>query len=164
MLYPPGNVKTLQHHSFMKNKTLLLTFLSLSALAVGCDKEQSTSRQIDKLHAETKQAAQEMTDYSFAQKTQFTEKMQGQLAEINQELDQLSAKVEKSSEAVKAEAKPRLQALRDQAAHLSKQLEEGRSATESTWNDVKAGTRKTYDVLKDSFQQSRQWVSEKIAP
>jgi hypothetical protein len=47
---------------------------------------------------------------------------------------------------------------------LSKQLEEGRSATESTWNDVKAGTRKTYDVLKDGFQQSRQWVSEKIAP
>jgi hypothetical protein len=39
-----------------------------------------------------------------------------------------------------------------------------KNATESAWDSVKAGTRKTYDALKDGFQQSRQWASETIAP
>jgi len=41
---------------------------------------------------------------------------------LNQDLDQLAAKIEKSSEAVKAAAKPKLQALREQAAKLNQQL------------------------------------------
>ncbi len=65
-----------------------------------------------------------MKDYTFAQKAEFAEKMQGQLASINKDLDQLAAKIENSSDAVKAEAKPKLQALRDQAAQLNKQLDE----------------------------------------
>jgi len=47
---------------------------------------------------------------------------------------------------------------------LGKHLDATRNATESTWNDVKAGFKKGYGELKDSFQQARQWVSEKIAP
>ena len=64
----------------------------------------------------------------------------------------------------KAEAKPKLQALREQTAKLNKQLDEAKNATESTWNDVKAGVKKGWGELKDGFQQARQWVSEKIAP
>jgi predicted nucleic acid-binding Zn-ribbon protein len=90
--------------------------------------------------------------------------MQKQLDEINRELDQLSVKIEKSSDAIKAEAKPKHQALRDETARFSKQLEEVRNASESTWDSVKAGTAKAYDALKDGFQKSRQWVSDKIAP
>jgi ElaB/YqjD/DUF883 family membrane-anchored ribosome-binding protein len=90
--------------------------------------------------------------------------MQGQLAALNRDLDQLSAKVEKSSDAVKAEAKPKLQALRDQTAHLNKQLDEVKNATESTWDSVKGGFKKAYESSKEGFQQARQWVSEKIAP
>ena len=148
----------------MKHKTLLLTFLSVAAFAVGCNKEQTTSQQLDKVQAETKQAAQDMKDYTFAQKAQFVEKMQGQLAELNKDLDQLSAKIDSSSDAVKAEAKPKLQALRDQAAQLNKQLDEARNATESTWDTVKGGFKKAYEATKDGFNQARQWVSDKIAP
>jgi ElaB/YqjD/DUF883 family membrane-anchored ribosome-binding protein len=86
------------------------------------------------------------------------------LTAINQDLDQLAAKIEKSSDAVKAEAKPKLQALRDQAAQLTKQLDEVRNATESTWDNAKAGSKKAYDDLKNGFNQARQWVSDKIAP
>jgi chromosome segregation ATPase len=142
----------------------MIAFLSAAAFVVGCNKEGTTAQQIDKVQAKTEEAAQDMKDYTFAQKAEFAEKMQGQLAEINQDLDQLSAKIEKSSDAVKAEAKPKLQALRDQAAQLGKQLDEAKNATESTWDSVKAGTKKTYEALKDGFQQSRQWVSDKIAP
>ena len=148
----------------MKSKPLVLTLLSVTAFAVGCDREPTTSQQVDKVKTETKEAAQDMKDYTFAQKAEFTEKMQSQLNDINKDLDQLAAKIEKSSDAVKAEAQPKLQALRDQTAGMNKQLDEVKNATESTWESVQSGARKAYDALKDGFQQSRQWVSDKIAP
>jgi methyl-accepting chemotaxis protein len=148
----------------MKHKTLLLTFLSVAAFTVGCNKAETTSQQIDKVQEKTAEAAQDMKDYTFAEKAEFVKQMQGQLDSLNRDLDQLAATIEKSSDAVKAEAKPKLQALRDQAAQLNKQLDEARNATESTWDSVKSGTKKAYDALKEGFQQSRQWLSDKIAP
>ena len=148
----------------MKNKTLVITFLSIAAFAVGCDKEKTTSQQIEKVQTETKQAAQDMKDYTFAQKAEFIKTMQGQLDALNKDLDRLSAKIDRSSDAVKAEAKPKLQALRDQAAQLNKQLDEAKNATESTWDSVKNGFNKAYETTKDGFNQARQWVSDKIAP
>jgi len=148
----------------MKNKTLVITFLSIAAFAVGCKKEQTTSQQIENVKTETKQAAQDMKDYTFAQKAEFVAAMQVQLDALNKDLDQLAAKIESSSDAVKAEAKPKLQALRDQAAQLNKQLDDAKNATESTWDSVKSGFQKAYDATKDGFNQARQWVSDKIAP
>jgi cytochrome c556 len=148
----------------MKNKTLVITVLFAAAFAVGCNKEQTTSQQLDKVQTESKQAAQDMKDYTYAQKTEFVEKMQGELADLNRDLDQLTAKVESSSDAVKAEAKPKLQTLREQTAQLNKQLDEVKNATESTWDSVKNGFKKGYESSKDGFNQARQWVSDKIAP
>ena len=148
----------------MKHTNLLCTLLAACAFAMGCNKEPTTSQQIDKVQAETKQAAQDMKDYTYAQKAEFVETMQAQLAALNRDLDQLSAKVEKASDAVKAEAKPKLQALRDQMAQLNKQLDEARNATESTWDSVKGGFKKAYEASKEGFQEARQWVSDKIAP
>jgi chromosome segregation ATPase len=148
----------------MKNKTLVITFLSIAAFAVGCNKEQTTTQQIENVKTETKQAAQDMKDYTFAQKAEFVKTMQGQLDALNKDLDELSAKIDSSSDAVKAEAKPKLQALRDQAAKLNTQLDEAKNATESTWDSVKSGFQKAYEATKDGFNQARQWVSDKIAP
>lgn len=148
----------------MKNKTLVITLLSIAVVAVGCNKEQSTAQQMDKVQTETKQAAADMKDYTYAQKDEFVKAMQVQLDALNKDLDQLSAKIDSSSDAVKAEAKPKLQALRDQTAQLNKQLDDAKNATESTWDSVKAGFTKAYDSTKDGFNQARQWVSDKIAP
>jgi hypothetical protein len=148
----------------MKSKILFLTLLSITAAVAGCGKEQTTSQQIDKVQTETTQAAQDMKDYTFAQKAEFVKTMQGQLDALNKDLDQLSAKIDSSSDAVKAEAKPKLQALRDQATQLNQQLADAQNATESTWDSVKAGFQKAYEATKDGFQQTRQWVSDKIAP
>ena len=150
----------------MKHTRLTITFLAVTAFAVGCkpSEEKSTSQEIEKVKSETKAAAHEMKDYTYAQKTEFVAKMQGQLDTLNKELDQLSAKIEKSSDAAKAEAKPKLQALRDQTVQLNKELDKVRNATESTWDSVKATSQKAFDSFKDGFQQSRQWLSDKIAP
>jgi chromosome segregation ATPase len=148
----------------MKNKTWVISVLSIAVVAVGCNKEQSTTQQMDKVQTETKQAAVDMKNYTYAQKDEFVKAMQGQLDALNKDLDQLAAKIESSSDAVKADAKPKLQALRDQAAQLNKQLDDARNATKSTWDSVKAGCSKAYDATKDGFNQVRQWVSDKIAP
>jgi hypothetical protein len=148
----------------MKNKTLLITFLSAATFAAGCDKEQTTSQQMDNVQTETKQAAEDMKDYTFAQKAEFVKAMQAQLDNLNQDLDKLSAKIDSSSDAVKAEARPKLQALRDQSAQLHQQLADAQNATESTWDSVKAGSKKAYDALEASFTEARQWLSDKIAP
>jgi chromosome segregation ATPase len=148
----------------MKNKTLLVTFMSVTAFVVGCNKEPTASEQMDKVQTETKQAASDMKDYTFAQKAEFVKAMQDQLATLDQDLDKLTAKVDSSTDAVKAEAKPKLQALRDQETQLKQQLADAQNATESTWDSVKAGSKKAYDALANGFTQARQWVSDKIAP
>jgi capsule polysaccharide export protein KpsE/RkpR len=148
----------------MKRNKLMITFLSAAAFVVGCDKEGTTTQQIDKVQARTAEAAQDLKDYSYAQKAEFTEKMQSQLARLNKDLDLLAARIEKSTDAAKAEAQPKLQALREQADKLNKQLDVAKNATESTWDGVKASSQRAYNDLKDGFQQARQWVSEKIAP
>jgi chromosome segregation ATPase len=154
-------------------KHLAITFLAVTSFAIGCKPAAerpagvspgATAEQFDKVKKETKEASHEMKEYTYAEKSEFVSKMQGQLDEIKGFLDQLAAKVEKSSEAAKAEAKPKLEALREQVAKLNKQLDGTKSATESTWGDVKAGFEKGYGELKEEFQQARQWVSDKIAP
>ena len=148
----------------MKNKTLLITFLSAATIVVGCDKEKTTAQQIETVKTETKQAAQDMKDYTFAQKAEFVKTMQDQLTALNQDLDKLSAKIDSSSDAIKAEAKPKLQALRDQATKLNQQLADAQNATESTWDSVKAGTKSAYESVEKGFNDARQWVSDKIKP
>jgi chromosome segregation ATPase len=148
----------------MKRKPLLLIGLAVAAIAAGCDKPDTTSQQLDNIREEAKETAQDMKDYTYAQREEFVATMQRRLDEINRDLDQLAAEVEKSSDAAKAETKPKLQALRDQTARLTSQLAEARSATESTWDSVKAGFKQGYSELENGFNEARQWVSDKIAP
>lgn len=163
----------MKYRNIIKRKQLALAFIATTVFAVGCTPpaepsgpaaRQTAAQQLNQVKQETKVAAQEMQDYAYAQKAEFVAKMQGQLTEIDRDLDLLAARVEKASDAAKAEAKPKIQALRDQTAKLTKQLEEARNANESAWGDVKAGFKKGYGELKDGFQTARQWVSDKIAP
>jgi len=148
----------------MKKITLLVSLLSAAAFVVGCDQDKTASQQMDQVKTETKQAASNMKDYTFAEKDEFVKYMQGQLATLNADLDTLSAKIDSSSDAIKAEAKPKLQALRDQAAKLNQQLTDDSNATASTWDSVKAGTQKAYDAMAAGCDDARQWVSDKIKP
>ena len=150
----------------MKNTLLAIIFCAVTVFAAGCKPadDPSPAAQLVKIKTETKADAQEMKAYAFAQKADFVATMQGRLDALNKDLDALTAKIENSSDAVKADAKPKLQAMRDQAAAMNKQLNEARNATESTWDSVKAASQKACDALKGDIQQARQWASDKIAP
>jgi hypothetical protein len=140
----------------MPTKLLFPLCLSLAALALGCDQGPTTSQKMEEVSAAGRAAAPAQSDYTYAQRAEFKAKMQSQVAEINQDIELLAARIEQSSDAVKAEATPRLRALRDQAAVLNKQIDAADNATESTWESVKSGTRKAYDTMKEGFQESRQ--------
>jgi len=153
----------------MKIPIIAITLGTLTLLAAGCkpadDKPaQSTSEQLDKAKMESTAAARDMEDYTYARKAEFVTKMQGQLDGLNRDLEQLTAKIEKSSDEVKAEAKPKMEALRAQADLMAKQLDAAKNADGSTWDTVKADSKKAYKSMKDGFDDARQWVSDKIKP
>lgn len=154
----------------MKNKLMTASIVVGAVLLAGCAKESavlttdSTAQQLDEAQAATKDAVQEMQDFTYAQRTEFVATMKTKMAALERSLDELSAEIEKSGDAVKTEAKPKLAALRQQVATLNEQVDALQNATPTTWDNVKAEAQKTYASLEDGFNQARQWVSEKIAP
>ena len=84
--------------------------------------------------------------------------------QFNRTVQELSTKVENSSDAIKAEARPKIVALRVQAEQLKLQLDAAQNATETSWTGAKAEAQKIYVAMKDGFAQARQWLAEKIAP
>lgn len=157
----------------MKNLLLASAFVFGALLITGCKPSpeasvvpspETAAEQLDKAQAATDDAVQEMKDFAFAQRAEFVTTMQAKLAELNRSFDDLAARIETSSDAVKAEAGPKLAALREQTALLIKQVEAVQDATPTTWSGVKADAQKTYTALQDGMSQARQWVSDKIAP
>ncbi len=160
----------------MKNRTLLSIALSAAAFAAGCGNEQtpslpsdsaqteSTAEALDKVKAKAKETAKDVMDYTYAQKAQFAENLEARVTALNKELDLLSTRIEQANDEFKAQAKPKLQALRDQTAQLKTQLDQVKNANESTWDSVKTSAEKAYEGLKDGVRDARQWVSDKIAP
>ena len=152
-------------------RKLTITFLSVVAFTGGCKPTAehtaapvSVQTAEDKAKKETKEAEQAIKDYAYAQRAEFVAQMKAESAKINEELDRLAAKIEKTSDTAHAEAKSKLQALREKAVQLNKQLDEANGASESTWDSIKVASKKSFEEFKTSFQQSRQWLSEKIAP
>ena len=62
----------------MKKQLIPITLLSITAFISGCDNDKTTSQQLDKVKTETKEAAQDMNDYTYAQKDEFVKSMQKQ--------------------------------------------------------------------------------------
>jgi len=153
----------------MKTKRIIITFFSVAAFAVGCKPTDSQppannppSPQLDQVKKETKEALQVTKAYAYAQKAEFVEAMKVELAALDKEIEALADKIENSSDTTKEEAKAKLQAIRAKTAELNKELDGVKDASESTWEDVKAGFKKGYDEAKDAFNQARQWLSDKI--
>jgi hypothetical protein len=171
MFGDPGNQAggEINQHSHTMKRILLITTCLAAALATGCKPaekestvETTVTKQMDKAQAATKEATEQIKDYTFAQKSEFVAQMKVQIAELNKSLDELSTKIAGSTDAVKAEAEPKVKALREQSTKLTKQLASVTTATPSTWDGIKADSEKAYGSLKDGFSQASDWVAEKI--
>lgn len=148
----------------MKNKTRFLMMISAAIVTTSCEKKQTASEQLDEVKEKAEDVTQDIMDYTFAEKEEFVKKERILLAELNRDLDKLAAQVEESSEAVKAEAQPRIETLREKATKLNKQLDDATNTMESNWEKFKTEVKKARDASKEEFDNARQWLSEKIAP
>ena len=156
----------------MKNHRLLIPLLLSVALTVGCKSKLSSetnqdgaaSAQLAKAKAETKQAAQSMADYAYTRKAEFVATMNSEMVALQEDLDRLSDKVNSSAGAVKVEATTKLETVREKFSQTKKALAQTEIATESTWNGATGVVRQSYASLKDSIDDTRRWLSDKIAP
>jgi TolA-binding protein len=146
----------------------VFTCASLGALLLGaaCSKSDNTTLQAEGTAA-TSQSGKGPSievDYSFEKKDEFVAKMKEQLNDVNREIEKLSAKASSSADSAGKDAKERLERLQDKSASLKIEINKTESATESTWNDVKASSKKVYGDVKDSLRDAGNWVSEKVNP
>jgi Skp family chaperone for outer membrane proteins len=153
----------------MKQIHLILALFAITAFAVGCkpkDESAATdaSRELDQAKKETKEAVQATKEYAYAQKAEFVAKMREELAELNKKMDELSTKIDNSTGTAKEEAKAKLKVLREKSAGLKEKLDDVGKASESTWEEVKTGFKKAYQEVKESVNDSRQWLGDKISP
>src|SRR5262245_54094877 len=158
----------------MKRISYVITLLAATAMAVtvGCQKKpeptaptaEDSAAQLEKLKKKTQEAVDASRDYAYVQKAEYAAKIRSEVADLNKELDQLSGKIEASSTAAKDEAKAKLQAVREKVTRLTEKLDGVQSASEATWNDVQSGVKQAYDDVKSTFNQTRQWLAEKIKP
>lgn len=157
----------------MRRTTDILTFLIAAAVATSCTQttgkappapKQGETAAIQVEKTGPVDAARTVTDYAFAQKAAFVDKMKRELVTIQEELDRLGTKIDKAGGATKADAKTKLAAVREQWVRVKKQLDQAEGATESTWDDLKGGFKNAYGDLQDSVTTTRQWLSDKIAP
>ena len=157
----------------MRHVIPIITFLTVTALAVSCtsrgdkspiesEASETATARLDEAKTATQEAGQSMQDYTYAQKTEFVDSMKKELAQMQEEMDRLSAKVASSSTATKDAAKTQLDAVREKWAQAKAQLDQAGNSTESTWDDVKGGFNQSYSELKDSFNEARQWLSDRI--
>jgi peptidoglycan hydrolase CwlO-like protein len=159
-----------------KNTIMFITAVLLFGSIAGCDwfsGKSNATKSLEKLQAELveakeekKEAAKEMahSDYTYAQKMLFVNEMKRELQEIQAEMDRLSEKVERSNNSAKLNAQKRIDSLREELELTKTKIDDAQNANESGWEDVKRGFRKANDNLKKSFEDTRQWLSDKIEP
>jgi septal ring factor EnvC (AmiA/AmiB activator) len=149
--------------------TKLIFALVLALFVAGCDKsgttsaDASTSQQLDQMKQDAKQTADDISNYTYAQKQEFITKMQAEVDELNAEFAQLSAKIAKASDATKAAAQPKLDDLKAQMAALNTDLDQAKASTETTWDQVKASVQKGYDSTKQAFVNAGQWIDKQVS-
>ena len=135
-------------------------------LATACSKSDSSTVRAEGTAASSQsgKGPSVEVDYSYSQKNDLVAKMKEQLADVNKEIEKLSNKVANSTDDTSKEAKARLEELKGKSKNLNIEIGHTESATEATWNDVKANSKKAMNDVKDSFRDAREWLSEKIAP
>ncbi|OGR00094.1 MAG: hypothetical protein A2284_03060 [Deltaproteobacteria bacterium RIFOXYA12_FULL_61_11] len=124
----------------------------------------STAVQLKTAKTETVEAFKATQDYTFSQRADFVARMKTELAETQDKLHQITLKIEASNAATKADAKEKLEVVRRNYSRAKQELEQAESASETTWENIKSGIKKSHSELKESFEHMRQWLSDKIEP
>jgi len=122
--------------------------------------DPATDQQLAQIKQDVQKTVQDLKDYTYDQKEEFFKTIQGDIDELNQEMSQLTAKIDRASDAVKASAKPRLDSLQVELSKLNIEVDEAKTATESIWGDAKIKVQRAYDDAKQAFHDMADWVNQ----
>jgi paraquat-inducible protein B len=153
-----------------KRITLILTLLSVGCPTAteeptgGAKPAETAASKLEDAKRESAEAGRAVRDYAYAERAEFIAEMNKELATIEAEMDRLTAKVESSEGEVKADAKLKLDGVRQKWAEAKKRLDDVEKATADDWDEVKRDVERSHGELKKAFDDTRQWLSEEIAP
>jgi peptidoglycan hydrolase CwlO-like protein len=154
-------------------RIMTLLFTGLVFLSCKADKDvsktqsnggENADQRLKEAKDSTLKAAHAVEKYGYARKEQFVGAMNRELADIQSEIDKVSAEIESTSGAAKAEAQEKLKVLRRKWSEARGELDRAGNATEEAWEDVEDNFNKRRGELKTDFNEFRVWMAEKIAP
>jgi len=102
--------------------------------------------------AQDRRAAQDLAGYTFAQKGDFIKAMTTARDDLNQQLVQLSAKVDLASSTVQTEERSKLGTLQTQLNELDAKLDQDKISTETNWDQAKADAQQAYETTRQSLE------------
>lgn len=147
----------------------------VAVLAIGCkstpDNSVSDAKQreaalvqLAKAKADAMTTIQVIAEYSYTKKSEFVATMKRDVLVLQDDLDRLSARADRTGGTAKADAKAKLDIVRDKLSQTKNLLAQVESATESTWNGATGGFRQSYADLRESIEGARKWLGDAIAP
>jgi hypothetical protein len=150
--------------------------LVIGVLATGCNQPRdknskpeahelgTAAAQRDKALTASKVAAQSVRVYAYAERDEFIDAANRELSDIQTEMERLRRAIARSSGAARADAEAKLEVVSDKWAAARAELKRAEAATEASWDDVQIGYRTARSDLKRSFDNARQWLSDRIEP
>ena len=84
------------------------------------------------------------------------------VSKMKSELNDVNAEIERLAKDGSAEAKAKSETLRDKSKNLNVEIEKAQNATAETWNDIKAGSKKAFDDVKDGLRDAKDWAADKL--
>ena len=86
---------------------------------------------------------------------EYIEKIAARLKELDHEIGELEMIADKTAEEVKAEYHQQIKDLFLKKENLQNKVNSIREASGNAWEDMKAGTRLSWEVLNDSIKSSK---------
>jgi predicted RNase H-like nuclease (RuvC/YqgF family) len=150
----------------MKRKIIIVTLISFLSLAFlfACsnekkEEESKTKTTYGDVKKDTKQAMNTVKDYTQQKKEEYLQKMNAELGELEKKINELQNKVESKTSSLKEESKAKfsqsMAALNKEKQAAAKKLEELKSASGKSWNDIKSGVDSTMDRLSKTYEKVR---------
>jgi uncharacterized phage infection (PIP) family protein YhgE len=142
---------------FVRGLMAIMLLLAVGAFT-GCGEKEQDQSKTEKVSGkdvkEKTVAAYDATKaYTQEQMQAFQEQMKTKLAEYNDDIDKLQAKVEALGGDAKAKAEQQMTELRQKRDDASKKLQELSSSSGNAWKQLKSGIEAALDDLGNTYKK-----------
>lgn len=140
-------------------KSAYIVFMGCLMVLLGCGSQDDSAKAKQAVTAgevkkETKQAAEAAKEYTLQQKEEYQKKLEAQLKEMHQKIDEFAAKTAKAATDAKAKLQEQTDALHKKWEATEKKFKEMQKTGGKAWEELKSGTDAALDDLKKSYDDA----------